>query len=261
VAKATAVSQPLSISGPTLKLRRAREHLDTFDDLADPFIATETSRITRRYDAKHRVVLFDLQPTPTPREWGPIIGDALFNCRSALDQFANVRAGGDPDDRVTAFPVCESEAMFSGEKTQRELSRMSSDAVALVEEAQPYRGTRTNHPKYDALWVLHELCNTDKHRALHLTSLGFKGASTRGKVPIAGLNFGLMSDAIGTIPLAAVGVSSPDEDVPLSFHLEVAFADLLRWKMPVSVSRFLQDVIDVIRGVFGLGVERELVAP
>jgi hypothetical protein len=93
--------------------------------------------------------------------------------------------------------------MFSSAKTQRELSRMSSDAVALVEEAQPYRGTRTNHPKYDALWVLHELCNTDKHRALHLTSLGFKGASTRGEVPIAGLNFGLMSDAIGTIPLAA----------------------------------------------------------
>jgi hypothetical protein len=261
VAKATAVSQPLSISGPTLKLRRAREHLDTFDDLADPFIATETSRITRRYDAKHRVVLFDLQPTPTPREWGPIIGDALFNCRSALDQFANVLAGGDPDDRVTAFPVCESEAMFSSAKTQRELSRMSSDAVALVEEAQPYRSTRTNHPEYDELWVLHELCNTDKHRALHLTSLGFKGASTRGEVPIAGLNFGLMSAAIGTIPVAAVGVSSPDEDVPLSFHLEVAFADVLRWKMPVGVSRFLEDVTGVIRVVLALGVKRELVAP
>jgi hypothetical protein len=255
------MSQPLSIGGPTLKLRRAREHLDAFDEFAYPFIAAETSRITQRYDAKHRVVLFELQPTPTPREWGPIIGDALFDCRSALDQFANVLAGGDPDDRVTAFPVCESEAMFSSEKTQRELSRMSSDAVALVKEAQPFRGTRTKHPEYDELWVLHELCNTDKHRALHLTSLGFEGASTRGEVQIAGLNFGLMSAAIGTIPLAVVSVSSPDEDVPLSFHLEVAFADVLRWKMPVGVSRFLQDVIGVIRAVFEFGVERELVAP
>jgi hypothetical protein len=130
-------------------------------------------------------VLFELQPTPTPREWGLIIGDALFNCRSALDQFANVLAGGDPDDRVTAFPVCVSEAMFSSPKTQGELSRMSSDAVALVEEAQPYRGTRTNHPEYDELWVLHELCNTDKHRALHLTSRGFDGASARGEIQIA----------------------------------------------------------------------------
>jgi hypothetical protein len=261
VAKATAMSQPLSISGPTLKLRRAQEHLDTFDDLADPFIATETSRITRRFDPQHKVVLFELQPTPTPREWGPIIGDALFNCRSALDQFANVLAGGDPSDRVTAFPVCASEAMFSSAKTQGELSHMSPDAVALVEEAQPYRSTRTDHPEYDELWVLHELCNTDKHRALHLTSLGFEGASSRGEVQIAGLNFGLMSAVIGTIPLAAVSVSSPDEDVPLSLHLEVAFADVLRWKMPVGVSRFLEDVIEAIRVVFAFGLKRELVAP
>jgi hypothetical protein len=255
------MSQPLSIGGPTLKLQRAREHLDTFDGLAEPFLATETSRITQRYDAESSVVLFELQPTPTPREWGPIIGDVLFNCRSALDQFANVLAGGDPSDRVTAFPVCVSEAMFSRARTRGELSRMSPDAVALVEEAQPYRGTRTNHPEYDELWVLHELCNTDKHRALHLTSLGFDGASARGDLQIAGLNFGLMSATIGTIPLAAVGVSSPDEDVPLSLHLEVAFADVLRWKMPVGVGRFFEDAIKAIRGVFALGIKRELVAP
>jgi hypothetical protein len=236
--------------------------LDTFDELADPFIAAETSRITRRYDPNDRVVLFELQPTPTPREWGPIIGDALFNCRSALDQFANVLAGGDPNDRVTAFPVCVSEEMFLSAKTQGELSRLSSDAVALVEEAQRFRSTRTNHPEYDELWVLHELCNTDKHRALHLTSLGFEGASHRGELlQIAGLNFGLMPAAIGTIPLAAVGVSSPDEDVPLSFHLEIAFDDVLRWRMPVGVSHFLEDVIEVIRVVFAFGIQRKLVAP
>lgn len=260
MAKATTVSQPLSIGGPALKLQR-REHLDTFDELAEPFIAAETSRITRRYDAESSVVLFELQPAPTPREWGPIIGDALFNCRSALDQFANVLAGGDPNDRVTAFPVCVSEAMFSRARTRRELSRMSPDAVALVGEAQPYRSKRTNHPEYDELWVLHELCNTDKHRALHLTSLGFGGATDRGEIQIAGLNFGLMSATIGTIPLAAVRVSNRDEDVPLSFQLEVAFADVLRWKMPVGVGRFFEDVIKAIRGVFELGIERELVAP
>lgn len=138
---------------------------------------------------------------------------------------------------------------------------MSPDAVALVGEAQPYRSKRTNHPEYDELWVLHELCNTDKHRALHLTSLGFGGATDRGEIQIAGLNFGLMSATIGTIPLAAVRVSNRDEDVPLSFQLEVAFADVLRWKMPVGVGRFLEDVIKAIRGVFELGIERELVAP
>ena len=65
MAKATTVSQPLSIGGPALKLQR-REHLDTFDELAKPFIAAETSRITRRYDAESSVVLFELQPAPTP---------------------------------------------------------------------------------------------------------------------------------------------------------------------------------------------------
>jgi hypothetical protein len=43
--------------------------------------------------------------------------------------------------------------------------------------------------------------------------------------------------------------------------LEIAFDDVLRWRMPVGVSHFLEDVIEVIRVVFAFGIQRKLVAP
>jgi hypothetical protein len=253
------MNPPPSLASPFLKLLRAQEHLERVDELSEPFVAAESGRIRTRYDGDAGVVLFELDPQPTPPEWGPIIGDCLFNCRSSLDQFANQLAGGDPNDRDTAFPVCLDPATFE-KRAARELAKMSPDAVALIEDAQPYQSPRTSHPEYDELWVLNKLCNMDKHRALHLTSLAFDGASHYGELQIAGLNFGVMAATIGTVPLAAVKVSSPDEKPPLTFHLEIAFADVLRWKMAVGVNRFLEETIEVIRLIFASAVQRGLAA-
>ena len=47
--------KPPSLHGPLLKLLRAQEHLDTFDELSGPFVSEETTRIRKRYDANEGV--------------------------------------------------------------------------------------------------------------------------------------------------------------------------------------------------------------
>lgn len=245
-----------SLEGPRLKLHRAGEHLDYLDSLTSPFIKAELDRITVEYDAHAGCKVFWLDPRPTPPDWGPIVGDILYNCRSSLDQFANrlVEANGHKPDSKTAFPIYRSESDFLSQSRPM-IAKMSAGARALIEGAQPYK--RPKWPEYHALAVLNELSNEDKHRQLHLTVTSFEGAATYGDIDIAGSNFGPLVDRA---PVLAVRVPGPEVDVPLTFFLDIAFAEKRRWKMPVRLYGFFVEVIDLIERLFLDATERGLVS-
>ena len=113
-------------------------------------------------------------------EIAPMIGDVLFNLRSALDHlaYALVIANKKKPSTRTEFPIFYSSDWFEGigmTKQKRWISGrdkmvgMSDKAQAVIESLQPYHD---GVPKREALWLLKQLHMTDKHHRLHLCGGG-----------------------------------------------------------------------------------------
>ena len=107
-----------------------------------------------------------VESTPTPHEWGAVIGDCLHNMRSALDHLVYALAGPAASSVRTEFPIFIDRDKFRSSEP-RVLRGVAEAALTIIKWVQPYRwGLRASaHP----LWVLHELNNIDKHRLLHVT--------------------------------------------------------------------------------------------
>src|SRR5713226_9201785 len=93
-----------------LKLLRAREHLATLERDVASFLKAEPGKVVSDFDVFSRriTMTFRVERQP-PEEWGPLIGDFLFNLRSSLDHIVyqmTVRQGGH-ELRMTAFPIYE----------------------------------------------------------------------------------------------------------------------------------------------------------
>src|SRR5262249_35623697 len=105
--------------------------------------------------------------------WALIIGDIIHNARSAFDYIAWELArkvspvSSAEDDRRTFFPLVESARRFQNARTQQRLGRMSPEARAASERAQPYN--RPNWP-HDPLSLLESLDIADKHKTLTLAT-------------------------------------------------------------------------------------------
>jgi hypothetical protein len=63
------------------------------------------------------------------------------------------------------FPVFKSEVNYPKE-SRRRLNGVPSEACILIKQLQPFQRPT---PDDDPLWILHSLCNRDKHRILNLT--------------------------------------------------------------------------------------------
>lgn len=244
-----------SLAGPILKLKRAEEHLDQLDSLMTPFIREETDRIRVDFDAKAGCKVFALDhPRDIPPEWGPIIGDVLFCCRSSLDQFANQLAGADRKDRITSWPIHTVPDDFIC-KGKPAIRKMPPEARTFVENAQPYK--RSNRPEYDLLALLNGLSNEDKHRQLPVAVTSFEGAAAWGDFEVAGFNWG---PVVHSEPIFAVYVEGPEVDVPLHLTLEVAFADRRRWGLPLRVYDFFVELVGEIQVLFVQAVDGGLIS-
>lgn len=109
---------------------------------------------------------------PIPETWAPMIGDILFNLRSALDHlaFSLAMKGGngnltDRQIRESCFPAWTVKP--SGHDRRRTIGAIAPRAQVAISRLQPYReGTPQDH----FLHVLTYLNNIDKHRTLHVAS-------------------------------------------------------------------------------------------
>ncbi len=102
-----------------------------------------------------------------------ILGDALYNFRSALDhvayQLARHTQGRAPRSMV-AFPIATNAARFARPEVVEMLQEIAPEHRTIIENFQPYRRVFTGdvaHP----FAVLSAACNKDKHRLLHILML------------------------------------------------------------------------------------------
>jgi len=158
------------------KLVRAREHLDSFKAIVDSLgphpYRIEEERNPQTGDRDFRLIGDADFPTFQRRipMLPVIVGDAIHQMRSSLDH-AVWQIAKPPVEKVTAFPICADESghptSFYGSSKERGvgvryLRNVARPAFEYIESIQPYNrlGPR------DELWLLNELWNKDKHRAL-----------------------------------------------------------------------------------------------
>jgi hypothetical protein len=165
--------------GYRLKLRRAKEHLDTIDN-----------EVRVLLEKHHQAVPFDPEPEdqwtvfrhgtiepPDPR-WGTILGDFIHNARSALDNLVCAMIlHNDPNARLehAYFPAYDGWKKWQSEIIKRDRGAeglaptdgVTPDVLAAIEESQPYHIKSAALRRRAPLLRLQTASNLDKHQAIH----------------------------------------------------------------------------------------------
>lgn len=145
---------------------------------AKPYTVTDNVELDARKCAKHTLTAI-LSESP-PREWSYELGECLYNFRSSLDHLAFELAEkhtGTPLPPAMAetseFPVFGSRPP-TPQELKKKIGGVAPGARAIIERLQPHH---RGNPGYETapLWVLHRLCNIDKHRDFHLTVVSRQG--------------------------------------------------------------------------------------
>ncbi|HTV56667.1 MAG TPA: hypothetical protein VMI06_17350 [Terriglobia bacterium] len=162
-----------------LKLDRAREHLQAFEQEAEAWVKTKPYAIVDEPDPnpppqpignavviqrRFRVTRVD----PVPGRLSLILGDCLFNIRSSLDHLALYLAKNHTPNmtptqiRGSEFPIFQKPP--SRPEERRKIGYVAPAVRSVIMALQPYHRGNTYHTH--PLWQIHELNNIDKHRML-----------------------------------------------------------------------------------------------
>ena len=220
------------LDGCRIKIARAHKQLNELAAAIDRFVKEQdTNAVVLDIDNDRRelVATFRLLDSP-PALWAVIIGEILYDLRSALDHLAwqlVLQNGGTPTSK-TEFPIFKDEINFKSD-APRKVRGMSDTAKAAIEALQPYKtGEDARDAAMQKLWVLHELSNIDKHQTLHLAGFYLKTAEYGMSHPqdvkihgIEGMRSGPLVD--GTI-LARVQWSKPaDPNAKMGMNFQLSF--------------------------------------
>ncbi len=153
-------------SGVKAKIARAHEHVQTLDREIKGLVDSYPYKIGYEYKRQSFEHIWTLQNSPPqiPKRINIIIGDVVYNFRSALDHLAwqLVIANGETPTNRTMFPIYwgDRSADYENAKESR-LKGISEAAMAIIDRLQPCKGG------HSYLGTLDSLSNIDKHR--HLT--------------------------------------------------------------------------------------------
>lgn len=154
-----------SLVGVWAKFDRAANHLDALNNEIAAYRRSRPYNLIRQPDVD--VARYVARIKPPPVEIQILIGDAIYNMRSALDHLAwelVLENGGKPvigARNSTRFPV-----LYPHHKREANVvGGVSAAALRHVRRIQPYNGTV---PDETPLGVLDDLCNIDKHRHLYV---------------------------------------------------------------------------------------------
>jgi hypothetical protein len=160
------------LSGVRLKLARAQTHIDAIRDKALAFRDRQPPpfgfRVEKR-DLGERLeyTLYAVVREQPPRDFAPMIGDAVHNLRSALDHLVYEMApeAVQRDEQArTQFPIATAEAAYRRD-SKKMLEEITGDERTLIERLQPWYASPES-PGENPLAILRELSNGDKHRLL-----------------------------------------------------------------------------------------------
>lgn len=162
------------------KIGRARQHGLELQSRIAGWTATANpgavaSIADDRLGWKVRLSEFDGPPLG---EWALILGDGIHSLRSALDVLVWAHADtalltGQQAKQI-AFPVWTEQAPWD-EHAARVLRTVPAETVQRIRECQPFQRPAADRPA-DALRILSDLDNTDKHRLALTTSVEPRGA-------------------------------------------------------------------------------------
>ena len=157
----------VSLEGIGAKLDRADESIHNLNLEISSFLR-DNYRIERHFDAQSRKYVFSaFGESEVPPRFSVLIGEVLYNLRSALDhlvtQLARIGPGGGKDN-VLEFPICRTSESFKRSCERGKIHGVSPDAAKVIENLQPYRAS--SPVETSTLLILHDLNRADKHRLL-----------------------------------------------------------------------------------------------
>lgn len=165
-------------SGVYAKIHRAEEHIKNFKHAADTLCNEAKENIERQVPAdvdEQRWVYRG--PTPEVSiEWSVVIGEILYNLRSALDHLVwqLVLLNGEIPGRHNEFPIATDYEAWERKKANS-LRGVSQRHQELIGGLQPF-SVRIGVPiRASHLKVLDDLCNVVKHRHLVVAVIASTG--------------------------------------------------------------------------------------
>jgi hypothetical protein len=160
------------LKGPRLKVERANAHIVDLQRAVEAFLETNPYTVaTKRHPQTGQLLYYMKGVEPPPPAIALMIGDILFNLRSALDHLAVqflLKSNPAAPTYDVYFPVYK-DATEYGQKAPRRIRGLPQDAVDFINAAKPYKGGNED------IWRLNKLNNIDKHRLL-ITAVGRFGA-------------------------------------------------------------------------------------
>jgi hypothetical protein len=164
---------------PVLKAARAHHHLIELKADIQRFEESDPAELVPEFKANRpgHDIHFIVRKT-VPIEFGPRIGDVIYNLRAALDyavyELTIAHTGHALDG--TAFPICRTRQQwdqpsrkttsgFAPNTGRYKLRGVHRSVRASISRIQPFR----RKGFWPLLW-LENLWNTDKHRTLHVVS-------------------------------------------------------------------------------------------
>ncbi len=153
----------------------AKEKLGRADELAAELVRsvtdwTSAAKLNLHHewrDQRHgyRLILAPWDESPSVSRWRVLIGDCAHNLRAALDNLMWALAVDhhDPPRKPTSirFPICAVAPDCFDKWLQQCAPQINDEAAALVARLQPFQ---RQDPAQDALLLLRDLNNIDKHR-------------------------------------------------------------------------------------------------
>jgi len=207
------------------KFKRAHAHGETLDDAIETFRKANPCPVREQFypESKQRIWRVDGNPPDPNIIWSPTFGEFFYNARSALDHliWAVATRYGKPPKSNLLFPIFPDALEFAF-KMREPLKLLPTDALTVIERAQPYNGSV--RPDRHSLSLLNKLGNTDKHERPNLTTYATDGWGTVGEVPEH------IKPWIGPVKRGTVLLVLPvktDEDMHMGFDpsFDVAFGD------------------------------------
>ena len=188
------------------KMVRAKEHLDTLHAEADVFFESTKRNFILKSNGQEAWVVHYIEGSIPPIRLGVLLGECVFNIRSALDNLVCglIRtADSHAPCKGTQFPICSAEEQWE-RNWEKYLKGVEPAAQKMIRDLQPYF-RMSAAPENDPLSILNVLCNSDKHRAVTLTlayshDLTVRVHANDGKVHVWRATEPLYAGDVHTIP-------------------------------------------------------------
>ena len=227
-----------------LRLARADQGLKTLQNEVRDYLRKKPYTVGFEADPKHadRRRIFVRIDQEIPESVPIRISECVHHWRAALDNFAyilNCRHARRRHVSGSEFPIFLHSRDFA-ERTRAGVATRRSGlhktrglrpgAQAIIERLQPYNGGHVG----DALWMLHELSNADKHRLLHTCGSVLEGSKYKVRHLDPGIQITKVRWVLGPVEdnatigyLYIVKTGNPNAKMTVDFTLtyRIAFED------------------------------------